>query len=131
MLDWQALKEHAGQRWLALHRELLALRARDIVPHLTQARGGQAQFDVLGAHALMVRWPLGDGSLALWANLADAAVAVGRRPQGRLLWATPGADAALSAGTLPAWCAAWYLDEATAAASVAATHSAEPEPVEA
>lgn len=50
--------EHA--QWLALYRELLTIRHREIVPRLpgTQSEGAE----VIGSHAVRARWRLGDGS---------------------------------------------------------------------
>lgn len=126
LIDWEAPDGLDGGRWLALHRELLALRAREIVPRLARTRGGQAQYGLVGEHALVVRWRLDGAELELRANLDDAQADLGTRPRGRLLWATPGAATPLADGIAPAWSAAWYLAADSAPADVAAACLAQP-----
>lgn len=111
VLDWRALDTPAPRGWLELHRTLLALRAREIAPRLPHAIGNEANFALLARRALHAHWRLGAATLALWASFEDADSSLLEPPRGRLLWATPGADAALRRGVMPAWCAAWYLDE--------------------
>jgi hypothetical protein len=57
---------------------LLDFRAREISPHLKGAKGGKARYDMLGASAFIVNWPLGSGAtLRLIANFGreDCAIA--------------------------------------------------------
>jgi 1,4-alpha-glucan branching enzyme len=126
VLGWGALDSLTGRRWLTLHRELLTLRAHEIAPRLPGTRGGQTQFTQVGERALVVRWRLDGAELELEANLDDMAVKMVTPPQGRLLWATPGAHAALAAGILPAWSVAWYLIAETAAVYTGTMRDAEP-----
>jgi maltooligosyltrehalose trehalohydrolase len=73
VLDWES-RDSAGQKRLALVRDLLSIRAREIVPRLAGARFG----DALAANngLLTASWRLGDGAaLKLTANLSNAAVA--------------------------------------------------------
>ncbi len=117
VLRWEALERPAHAARLRLHRELLALRQREIVPRLRGLRGGAGRYACLGARALHVRWRLGDGAaLSLCCNLGDAAqVAAPASPGGRVLYASqPGLEALVEAGTLPPWSVFWRLDAAPA-----------------
>ncbi len=99
--------EHAER--LGLYRELLALRAREIVPRLPGMGGGGA-FRLVGERDLTASWTLGDGStLALLANLGSEPGPGFEEPQGRLLYATGDEP---EGGNLPPWSIAWYLAEA-------------------
>jgi maltooligosyltrehalose trehalohydrolase len=70
VLDWGARSSPAGQRRLRLVRELLAVRRREIAPHLAGAKFGAARCD---DKVLTANWSLGDGTaLILLANLSDA-----------------------------------------------------------
>jgi maltooligosyltrehalose trehalohydrolase len=74
VLDWQSRDEGAGRKRLALVRELLSIRAREIVPRLAGARFGEAHAADNGL--LTATWRLGDGAaLTLIANLSNAAIA--------------------------------------------------------
>jgi malto-oligosyltrehalose trehalohydrolase len=102
VLDWDARAAPAGRRRLALVRELLALRQREITPHLAQTRFAAAQ---LHDRMLQAQWPLGgDRSLLLLANLSGAAA---ERPlharAGRPIW---GGE---PARTLPPWAVFWSI----------------------
>ena len=110
-LDWACLEREPHARWLALYRELLAIRRRRLVPRLARIAGHAGRFEVLGRGAVAVSWRLGDGAdLALLLNLGAEAVAVSGRPAGTLLRCEPGdADAAIASGRLPAAAAAVYF----------------------
>ena len=114
VLDWETLETPPGARWLAFHRNLLALRRKEIVPRLTGIEGGSAQFQIIAERALLARWRLGDGSaLQLLANLGPDPVSVDEGPQGRIIFAVPETlDAAPAA--LPGWSAVWVVQEAQA-----------------
>jgi malto-oligosyltrehalose trehalohydrolase len=92
-LDWTepASGEHAV--WLARYRELLAIRAREIVPRLPGMPPFSGSYQVLGPKAVRVEWVLGDGSrLLLLANFAAVPVVLAAGQQapadrGRLLYA--------------------------------------------
>ena len=110
-LDWRAqtLPEHS--RWLALHRSLLRIRAREIAPRLAGMSGG-ARFTVVARVLLAVEWTLGDGcTLHLLANLGPDARERVPLPGGRVLYTSdPDLDPALSGGALPRWTVAWTLE---------------------
>lgn len=112
VLNWETAVTQEGGRWLALHRDLLALRRKEIVPRLTGLRGGSAQFHIIGERALLARWRLGDGSLLqLLANLGPDPIDRIDWPQGRIVFAVPESlDAAPDA--LPAWSAVWLVQDA-------------------
>ena len=64
-----------GERWRAFTRELLALRARTIVPRLKGARALGA--NAMGDRSVIARWRLGDGSrLTIAANFGDGPLAL-------------------------------------------------------
>ena len=63
----------AGRSWLEFHRQLLALRRREIVPRLAGARALGAR--ALGDAAVVARWRMGDGAvLAIALNLGHAPI---------------------------------------------------------
>ncbi len=82
-LDWDNSRD--SQR-LALVRELLKLRRREIVPRLAGARFGKAQASEDGL--LIAYWRLGDGQkLTLAANLSDKPMPATAKPsQGTPIW---------------------------------------------
>lgn len=111
VLRWDDLAAADHRRWHALHRELLALRRREIVPRLVGMTGGSARSTLLTGRALRVDWTLGDASrLTLLANFEGARLELAADAEGRLLHATP-ENAAGSRRSLPAWAAVWYLGE--------------------
>src|SRR5690606_34247669 len=116
VLDWSAAESERGRGWLAYARELLDLRAREIVPLLADITPGAAGFRKIGKRGLVVSWRCGDGAeLWLGANLSaeplDDAPAL---PLGRLIVAS-GVEAAAGAakGRWPAWSVTWLLTQDT------------------
>lgn len=110
-LDWNCIGRAPHARWLALYRELLALRREHIVPRLAGMRGNAGGFEVVAAGALAVHWRLDDGArLALYLNLSPSETAIRGQPAGKTLYCEPqGCAAALHGGRLPPWSAAWFL----------------------
>jgi malto-oligosyltrehalose trehalohydrolase len=106
VLDWRAAETPAHAPWLALHRELLALRARYIVPRLRAAAEIRARYELLGPGALAAHWHFDDGDeLVLRCNFHDAPLRDLAPVPGPLLYAS-----APDAGShLPPWSAAWFL----------------------
>ncbi len=94
------------EAWLILHRDLLAVRAAEIMPRLQDAAAiGAIALGTAGVHA---RWRMGDGQvLAIAMNLGDTPVPCPPRA-GRLLFATTPRDAAT---TLPPYAAEVTLQE--------------------
>jgi maltooligosyltrehalose trehalohydrolase len=113
VLRWPDGESAAGRRWLALYRELLALRRREIAPRLREPPRG-ARYESTPDGALAACWRLSDGAhLALRARLAgpvaEAAAPAAEAAPGRLLFATP--DARSAAARAP-WSVGWWLAEA-------------------
>ena len=102
-LDWDALDETAGKKRLALVRELLAIRRREIVPRLAGAAFGHAQAAENGL--LTAHWRMGDGAtLLLTANLSDSETTqLPRKTDGRQIWGTD------SGKTMPPLSVFWHL----------------------
>jgi malto-oligosyltrehalose trehalohydrolase len=114
-LDWSVLDWPPHARSLSLHKFLLALRQKEIVPRLEGMSGG-ARVVRLGAHALRVQWALGDRTcLELTANLGPADTRSVVPSTGRLLFAMPPlVDNERAEGKLPPWSVTWHLHEDTA-----------------
>ncbi|MFZ0788860.1 MAG: malto-oligosyltrehalose trehalohydrolase [Chromatiaceae bacterium] len=113
-LDWGALSAGSHRAWYRFHRDLLALRRREIVPRLAGLRGGQSGYDLVGEHGIRVHWGLGDGTrLTLTANLSDrelVAPGLTHRAAEPPLYLEPDtAASALSEGRLPSWSVIWHL----------------------
>jgi maltooligosyltrehalose trehalohydrolase len=114
-LDWSVLARPVPQEWLALHRELLQIRDKEIRPLLAGEVVPSARAIALGETALLVEWTFPeDRVLRLVTNLGRAAVAHqgpsggwGRRLYGLGLSASGWTE-------LPPWSVAWYLAEASA-----------------
>jgi maltooligosyltrehalose trehalohydrolase len=101
ILDWDARATPAGQRRLALVRDLLMARRAMIVPRLAGVTFGAARWEdqMLRAH-----WRLGDGSrLYLLANLADAACRCSQKPAAMPVWGGAPGD------MLPPWSVFWSI----------------------
>ena len=112
-LDWGSLDQPPHREWLAFYRELLVLRRVHIMPRLSGMNGG-AGFELIGTTGLAVRWHLGDGAqLTLLANLGDEAVeGSGLEFAGKAFYLSqPDLPELFSDGRMPAWCAAWFIEE--------------------
>jgi maltooligosyltrehalose trehalohydrolase len=109
-LEWRELGRADHQEWLKLHRDLLKLRTREIVPRLGGNGGGRAGFRLLAERALEAHWRLGDGSrLTLLANLDNGPLRHGEWPLGEQLYATAGS----SDDAVPSWGVFWFLERAS------------------
>jgi maltooligosyltrehalose trehalohydrolase len=101
VLDWEARGTPAGQRRLALVRDLLTTRRKMIVPRLSGASFGSAHFD---DHVLSGDWRLGDGSrLLLLANLSDRKPRSPGTPGGTPIWGGAAGE------ILPPWSVFWII----------------------
>ena len=112
-LRWDEIGRAPHDEWLALHRELLALRHRVIVPRLAGMRSG-GDFRIEDGGVLRVQWTLGEGSrLHLAANFAASASPPMTMPPGQVLYANPpqNEDRAGQPG-LPPWFVAFTLEHA-------------------
>ena len=102
VLDWGGPATPASRKRLALVRDLLAVRRREIVSRLAGASFAAARLE---AAVLIADWSLGDGdTLRLLANLSDGEAARPRNFQPlRPIWgAEPGP-------LLPAWSVSWSM----------------------
>ncbi len=112
-LDWQSIDRSPHAAMLAIHRSLLALRQREIMPRLAGMTGNAAMTTRFDVAAFRVAWRLGDGSiLTLTANLGPGKVGWTIEPHGRLLFATPNAAGASDESScLAPWSVCWHLKE--------------------
>jgi maltooligosyltrehalose trehalohydrolase len=103
-LDWDSLNEEAGRQRLALVRDLLAVRRREIMPRLANAAFGEARAADNGL--LTASWQLGDGTrLLLRANLSTAEVTDNSRKESAIaICGGPPGD------VLPPWSVFWCLE---------------------
>jgi len=103
VLDWESC-DTTGRERLALVRELLAIRAREIVPRLAGARFGDARAADDGL--LTADWRLGDGAtLRLTANLSKTAIAQKlHETKGISIWGRPPDD------VIKPWAVFWSLE---------------------
>jgi malto-oligosyltrehalose trehalohydrolase len=102
VLDWAARETPAGRARLALVRDLLATRQREITPHLGATTFGSAACE---QGVLSASWPLGGGkTLGLVANLSPAPAELpGHWSAGRSIWGgSPAAE-------LPPWSVFWSI----------------------
>ena len=105
-LDWSELDEPEHAEWVEFHRELIAIRRREIVPLLPMMTGGLARSQMFG-DAFTVDWLCTGGArLTLLANVGGHDAPMRKPALGRLLYATP---AAPESSALPAWSTQWYL----------------------
>jgi malto-oligosyltrehalose trehalohydrolase len=111
-LDWNCTARLPHARWLALYRELLALRRRHLAPRLTGVAGSAGLRVELGTGALACEWRLGDGStLRICLNLSQREFTLPAPPAGEPIFCEPaGAEHALAERRLPACAAACYLE---------------------
>ncbi len=75
-IDWKKPETPEGRAALGRTRELLAIRAREIVPRLAAAPGGGGRLLLAAEGAIAVDWRLGGATLRLRANLDDRPRAV-------------------------------------------------------
>ncbi|ADH85182.1 malto-oligosyltrehalose trehalohydrolase [Desulfurivibrio alkaliphilus] len=106
-LAWEEQQNPDHQAWLTLHRNLLALRHREIIPLLPHLAPGAAEYKIFGASALQVSWPLvgKQNLLVLQANLGDVTAGVPEMA-GRQLFNL--ADCG-EPGRLPTWSVCWLV----------------------
>jgi malto-oligosyltrehalose trehalohydrolase len=109
-LDWGALVRAPHADWLAFHRALLRLRAREIVPLLGDDAVPEARWTALGTAAVEASWRFPRGErLRLVANLGATAIA---HPGPGLEWGRPLYTLGVRPprwDALPPWSAAWYI----------------------
>jgi len=88
-LNWKEPTESSHADWLALYRDLLAIRRREIVPRLRNIGGNSGSFEILGEAAVRVQWKIGGGAkLELIANLKSRPLGE-VKARGRRIWSAP------------------------------------------
>ncbi|WP_233713193.1 malto-oligosyltrehalose trehalohydrolase [Amaricoccus solimangrovi] len=90
-IDWGHRETEAGAAALGRTRDLLATRAREIVPRLARAPGGGGRLVAAEEGVLAVDWRLDGATLRLRANLDDRPRAV-PPGAGRAILGGPGAE---------------------------------------
>ncbi|MFI5016917.1 MAG: DUF3459 domain-containing protein, partial [Dongiales bacterium] len=111
-IDWSAQSGARHAAWLRHCRELIAIRAQEIMPRLGKPLAAPAVFETAET-LLTVRWVFGDGAcLTLVALPAAAARAGSIEVEGRPIWMS---DVAIlndgTLGDLPPWFVGWFLAE--------------------
>lgn len=87
-LDWHKLDSREGKNWLALTRELLALRRKHIVPLLATARGNAGKVVKTTEGLLAVTWTFPQGTLSIALNIGQQSQPIPEQP-GETLFAWP------------------------------------------
>ena len=87
-LDWDKRQTPAGQAWLALTQQLLALRQQHIVPLLADAGGNSGKVLKTAAGFIAVSWRFPQGELSLALNIGASAQTLPDMP-GETLFAWP------------------------------------------
>jgi malto-oligosyltrehalose trehalohydrolase len=106
-LDWSERERAPHAQWLALYRELLALRRQRIAPLLAHADAGR--FEIAAPGLLHVVWPAGGARLHLHAYLTadEQAAAVAVPLAGETIYSSaPAGD------RLAPWTVRWALEDA-------------------
>ncbi len=86
-LKWEEMSGPDNAECLGRHRNLIAIRQKEIAPLLNSITGNAGAFDILGPGAVAVRWATEGGrELRLYANLCDRAKDNFPEPEGRVLW---------------------------------------------
>jgi hypothetical protein len=87
---------------LALHKELLQTRRREITPRAAKP----GRYEMLAERVFSVLWPLEDGGvLRLLANCADTAFDLPIPPRGRCLWGPE------HGRRMNPWSASWWIEQ--------------------
>jgi malto-oligosyltrehalose trehalohydrolase len=104
-LDWQESMVGEGAARLAYYRDLLAIRRNEIIPRLSDIRGGSGDYSADGP-SVAVSWTLGDGtSLRLLANVGAKPLEGIAAPEGRVIFST----GEPKDGSLAAWSVIWSI----------------------
>ncbi len=102
VLDWAECDKQPGAKRLALVRDLLTIRRREIVPRLDGVSFAGARAADNGL--LTAQWRMNDGQLlSLVANLSDRVITDPPQTGGTLIWGH-----ALSP-SMPAWSVRWHI----------------------
>jgi malto-oligosyltrehalose trehalohydrolase len=112
-LDWGRLRDARHARALSLHRRLLRIRRRDIVPLIAQLGAGRCSHSGEGG-VFAVDWTGGEQVLHLIANLSAQPSPLPRRPAGRVIFATHAGVREATRNQLAPWSVLWLLEHARA-----------------
>ena len=106
-LAWEEQQNPAHQAWLTLHRHLLALRHREIIPLLPHLAPGAAEYQIFATTGLKVSWPLAaeQKELVLLANLGKTPLQAPAMAGRELFSLVPAEEP----GWLPPWSVRWLL----------------------
>lgn len=108
-LNWAEANQEPHAEWVRLYRELIAIRAREIVPRLKGIGPHSGRYVVLGSNTVSATWTLGDGAkLNLIANLSASPLTHPPTVSGRRLWPTKITDDSV----LKPWAVIWTIDDA-------------------
>ncbi len=116
-LAWNELEDQAHRRSRDLHRRLLSLRRRYVVPRLKQAWAQPGAFRVLGESVLWVQWSFADGvRLTLLANAGTMPWKIEQEPPGALFYSSEQQDGPRATPeSLQPRSTLWYLDTSSRA----------------
>lgn len=98
-LDWQKPESSAGAQWLALTRQLLAIRHQHLVPLLAHAPGNCGRVIATAPGFLAVSWQWPQGTLSMALNTGERTHALPELP-GSTLFAWPEGAEQLAPNTL-------------------------------
>ncbi|HEX3739801.1 MAG TPA: malto-oligosyltrehalose trehalohydrolase [Terriglobales bacterium] len=108
-LDWNSAEQERHCNWLKFYRDLLKRRSEQVVPRISDIAPGRAEFEVMRQLGLYVRWSFKkSGSLQLFANFDHKPLALNRKPDGELLYATT-YTRDMGWKEIPPLTAAWFL----------------------
>ena len=108
-LHWEELGEPAHAAWLALYKQLIAVRREHIAPLLQGLSGRCGNYAVLGPGALQCDWKLAnEARLRLDANLWHEERGGFGPAAGQVLWSEGSAN---DNGDLGPWSTRWRLEE--------------------
>jgi malto-oligosyltrehalose trehalohydrolase len=109
VLRWDERAQPWHAEMLRFHEELLAIRAREILPRLASGVRGDG-YDVLAERAISVRWRFGGGTrLTLVANLGDERATVPVAAEGEVVYALGKISSHAGGFDLAPWTVGWML----------------------
>ena len=109
-LDWDSVEREPHPKWLKFYRNVLECRHEKVVPRIKDIAPGRATFEILSPLGLGVQWPFAkSGSLQLIANFGRHSLALGRQPNGELLYTTSEVHDR-EWREIPPLAAAWFLN---------------------
>jgi len=116
IVDWARQSDPGHSTRLAECRQLLALRAKEIVPRLADPPTAPARYRLHPEGGLTVVWQFGSGErLTLVASLQDGPAESDVTVEGRPLWMSEEIEIREGRlGRLPPWFVGWFLSEAAA-----------------